>query len=338
VPGGSQRCILLRAYPQGMPRASDFELVERALSSPGVGEVLVETSFLSMDPAPRMRMNPTAREPPPLSLGDVVLGRGVGTVRESRHADYQAGDIVAGELGWQEYAVLPGAQLRKVDPTRGPIQAALGVLGPSGTTAWCLVNAAAKVRPGETVVVAAAAGSVGSIAIQLARNIGTRTIGIVGSDKQAAFVRDRLGADAVVNYQSQTLAADLAAAAPNGVNVFLDSVGGALHNAVMEQIAVHARIIAFGYISAYNTQGAPPAEYGRIFRVIHRRAELRGFLIADFVAHFGDAQRELVELLVAGGIINEEHTVDGLEQAPSAFAALFTGDPIGKQLVRIPSQ
>jgi NADPH-dependent curcumin reductase CurA len=330
------RRILLKAYPRGVPRPEDFELADApAPAAPGPGEVLVETHWLSMDPLPRVRMDPAAKFPPPLPLGSVVVGRGVGVVRASAHEGFGAGDWVAGELGWQELALVPGTTLRRVDPELAPVQTALGVLGPSGVTAWCLVHVAAAVRAGEHVVVAAAAGSVGSVAVQLAKLAGARVVGVVGGERQARFVRDELGADAVVDYRSATLDADLALALPAGANVFLDSVGGALHGAVMQRIADHARIVAFGFISAYNSGAGAQPEYGRIYELIRRRATLQGFLVGDHAARFGEATAALADHLRAGRLRNAESVTTGFEQTPAAFARLFDADPVGKQLVRV---
>ena len=329
-----QRCVILRSYPQGPPSVSDFECVQRVVAAPQSGQALIETHYLSMDPMTRTRMHAQAK-PAPMILNDVVSGRGVGIVRQSLAGNLHAGDIVAGELGWQQYAVLPGDSLRKVNTSLGPMQASLGVLGPSGIAAWCLTHAAANVRANETVVVTAAAGAVGSVALQIARIAGARTVAVVASTAQARFARDELGAAAVVEHTSATLDRDLAAACPDGVDVFLDSVGGALHNAVMQHIAVRGRIIAFGYISAYNDTPGQMAEYGRMYQLIHRRAQLQGFLVADYASQFSAALQDLAAHLAAGRLRSFEHCVDGIENAPQAFVALFSGNPIGKQLVRV---
>ncbi|MCU0757835.1 MAG: NADP-dependent oxidoreductase [Steroidobacteraceae bacterium] len=331
----TQRCILLRAYPRGVPAESDFEHVERPVGEPRNGQVLVETRLLSLDPAPRLRMNAASRDVPPLALGAVVPGRGVGVVLRSCHPDWREGDVVAGELGWQEYPLLDPAGLRRVDPALGPASAALGLLGPSGIAAWCLLRIAAPVRRGETVVVAAAAGAVGSTLVQLARHDGARVVALVASAAQARFVRDELAADAVLDCNADGFPVTLDAALPAGADLFLDSVGGAVHEAVVERIAVHGRVVAFGYISAYNGDGGAPREYGRIFRLIHRRATLSGFLVGDHAARFPEALRDLAALLRAGSLRNHEQFIDGLARAPAAFAGLFTGDPVGKQLLRV---
>lgn len=330
----TNRRIVLRRYPTGVPVPEDFEVVVAPLGEPADGEVLVATHWLSMDPLPRMRMDPNATFPAPLPLGALVVGRGVGVVEASRASGFAPGDWVAGELGWQSHATVPAAGLRRVEPGAGDVQTALGVLGPSGITAWCLVNVAACVRAGDTVVVAAAAGSVGSVAVQLAKVAGARVVGIVGGPRQAEFVM-QIGADATVDHRSPSLAADLTAALPQGADVFLDSVGGRLHEAVMERLAPHARVIAFGFISAYTASAGAQSEYGRIYELIRRRATLSGFLVGDHVARFPEALASLSALLREGRLKNAESVSEGLESAPAAFARLFATDPVGKQLVRI---
>lgn len=329
-----QRGIVLRTYPSGLPVVEDFDCVERPLPLLGAGQVMVETWYLSMDPAPRMRMNAAAK-PAPMPLGEVVVGRGVGIVLQSQDASFKAGDLVAGDLSWQEQSAVAASSLRKVDESLGPVQLTLGILGPSGIAAWCLVHAAAMVRTGETVVVTAAAGGVGSVALQLAHLAGARVIAVVGSAAQARFVREQLGVADVVDHTSPTLTGDLERACPQGVSVFLDSVGGPVHNAVMQHIAVHARIIAFGYISAYHAAPGQQAEYGRIYQLIQRRAVLRGFLVGDYASQFSEALEDLAAHLSAGRLRNFESCVDGLENAPRVFTALFSGEPVGKQMIRL---
>jgi len=333
----TNRRIVLRRYPSGTPRVEDFEVVEAPLSDAGPGFVRIETDVLSMDPAPRLRMNGAAKFPPPLPLNETVVGRGVGRVTQSGDPAFSPGDVVAGDLGWQEHAIVRASDLRAVDTSLGPSHTALGLLGPSGIAAWFLVREAARVAAAETVVIAAAAGAVGSTAVQLARLAGARVVGIVGSPAQTRFVLEELGATAVVDYTSAHLDADLRGALPTGANVFLDSVGGDLHNSVMEHLAAHARIVAFGYISAYNAAAGTQAEYGRIYQLIHQRAELRGFLVGDYAARFAEALAGLAEAFRCGQIKAFETFTFGLDSVPGAFAALFTGDPVGKQLVRLRS-
>ena len=331
---GKSARVVLRSYPVGTPRVEDFALEMQDVPAPSAGQVLVETHFLSMDPAPRLRMNAAPGGPPPLPLGETVMGRGAGVVIISADERFKAGDIVAGELGWQEHSLAPAAQLRAVNPSLGPMQWSLGILGPSGITGWCLVHRAAAVRSAEAVLVSAADGSVGSVALQLAKGLGARTIALVGGERQRQFAQIELQADAVVDYQSPGFDTELAAAAGNGIDVFLDSIGGELHNKVMAHIAPRARIIAFGFISAYNAQGKA-AEYGRIYELIRKRAQLRGFLVGDYASEFPSIMGELSALLARGALRNFEHCDSGIDAVPRSFVRLFTGDPLGKQLVRL---
>lgn len=326
--------VVLRTYPVGMPRVEDFALEMQDVLAPSAGHVLVETHFLSMDPAPRMRMTAAPGGPPPLPLGETVIGRGVGVVIESADDRFKPGDVVAGELGWQEYSLTPAAQLRAVNPSLGPMQWSLGILGPSGITGWCLVHRAAAVRSEDTVLVSAAAGSVGSVALQLAKSLGARTIALVGGERQRQFAQIELQADAVVDHQSPGFDTELAAVAGKGIDVFLDSIGGELHNKVMEHIAPLGRIVAFGFISAYNAQGRA-AEYGRMYELIRKRAQLRGFLVADYASEFPGILGELSALLASGALRNFENCDSGIDAVPRSFVRLFTSDPVGKQLVRL---
>jgi NADPH-dependent curcumin reductase CurA len=330
----NSRRVVLRRYPSGVPQPEDFEVQSQAIEPPKADQVLVETHFLSMDPAPRMRMSAITSGPPPLPLGATVIGRGVGVVLQSAHSLFKPGDVVAGELGWQEHALVAAAQLRPVERRLGAMQWSLGILGPSGITAWCLVNRAAEIRAADTVLITAAAGSVGSTAVQLAKSLGARTIAQVGGERQRHFAQVELGADAVVDYRSPSFAADLALAAPSGIDVFLDSIGGELHNQAMPLLAPHARVVAFGFISAYNMSGTA-AEYGRMYELIRKRASLRGFLVGDYAAEFPRILELLSQLLASGELRNFESCARGLEAVPSSFVRLFSGDPIGKQLVQL---
>ena len=293
----TQRHIVLRAFPVGAPRPSDFAIERCELRAVPADHVQVQTHYLSMDPAPRLRMDPQSGTHA-LQLGKTVVGRGAGIVCASNHPDFKRGDWVIGELGWQEFATLPGEQLRKFDAPVGSPSAALGVLGPSGIAAWCLVNIAAPVTRAATVAVTAAAGAVGSIVLQLARIAGARTVALVAGEGQRGFVSATLGADVALNVHAPTFAADLARAlGDNGIDIVFDSVGGDLHNTLMSHLNEHARIIAYGYISRYNESGTERGEYGRIYQLIHKRAQLSGFLVRDHAARFGEAMQELSRAL-----------------------------------------
>lgn len=330
----SPRRIVLRAYPRGLPQAGDFDIETCELKAPQNGEVQVQVRYLSMDPVPRLRMDPRMG-PQAFSLGQLVGGRGAGIVTLSRHPAFQPGDPVIGELGWQEYATLAGEQLRKPDAPSSSLSAALGVLGPPGIAAWCLVRIAAPVTRGATVAVTAAAGAVGSVVLQLARLAGARTVALVVGDVQRRFVLEQLGADVALNVNSPDFAGDIARGLGGGLDIVFDSVGGELHNQLMAHVNEHARVVAFGYISRYNEPGAQLGEYGRIYQLIHKRVHLSGFLVRDHAARFGEAVADLAGLHASGALAGHEQILDGLERVPQAFAGLFHGEPLGKQLVRL---
>lgn len=332
----TNRRWLLNAYPQGVPRAGDFSLVTESCAEPGEGCVRVRVLYLSMDPAPRMRMDPRPRMGPPLGLGDVVIGRGAGIVETSAAADCRVGDFVTGELGWQEYAVVKAGALARVEPGEVGLAAHLGILASSGLTAYLLVEDCARARSGETVVIAAAAGSVGLAACQIAMLRGCRVVALAHGATQARFIREQIAPAAVVDDTDlEALARALDAACPRGVDVFLDSVGGPLHDAVMERIAVHGRAVCFGFISAYNAAAGAERPYGRIYEVIKRRATVMGFLLGDHVDRFPAVVAQLSQWLRDGLLRPFDHVTDGFEAIPGAFAALFGEAAPGKHLVRL---
>lgn len=327
------RQIHLAAYPAGLPQPDNFRMVETGPPALQDGQALVRVAYLSMDPFPRLRLRPDAAAPLPLHT--VMDGRGVGWVMDSRHPDVAVGDWVAGDVGWQDYAALPGAALTKLDPALGPLHRFLSLLGPSGLTGYFTVLADGVPSPGGTVVVAPAAGSVGTVAGQIAKLHGCRVVGIAGGVAQCAFLEQELGFDRALDHHAPDFAAALAAACPRGVDLFIDGVGGALHDQVMERINSHARIVLLGFISGYN-QAAPPA-YGRPLQVLFKRAVMRGFLLADYQARFAQAQRALAQWHQSGQVRPVENIWQGLDQAPAAFAALFADAKPGKQLVCVAS-
>lgn len=332
---GTNRQWLLDRYPSGIPGPETFRLVSTPVPQPAPGQVLVRTVYLSMDPFPRLRMDPDAKAAPPLPLGTVMIGRGAGIVAASQHPSLRPGDAVAGDLGWQEYAAVDAERLRRLDPSQAPISASLHLLGSSGLAPYFALTECAQARAGETVVVSAAAGSVGLAAGQLARILGCRAVGIVRGAEQARALDETFGYAAALDGEAADFAAQLAAACPGGVDVFLDSVGGALHNSVMERINPHARIVLVGYISGYNVPGGEPPEYGRIYQVIRQRARVMGFLVGDYAPRFGEATAQLAAWMQAGRLTMPESVTQGFENVPAAFAAIFGAARPGKQLVQI---
>ncbi len=337
-PAAATRCWRLARYaPHGAPAADCFELAAETPRPPGAGEVVVQTEWLSMDPFPRLAMRGEASLAPQLPLGSVMLGRGVGRVVDAGDSAFAAGDVVAGEVGWRERGCVPAAGLRKVDPALGPAELALGMLGPSGLTAYFCVDRHAAPKAGETVLVSAAAGSVGSVACQLAAMRGARVVGVVQGAEQAAFVRERLGAAAVVDAAAAGPLADaVRAACPDGVDAFLDGVGGELHDAALAAAGVGARIVVYGLISSYG-EGAQHTDVGprQLMRIVQRRLRIQGFLVGDHAAEFGAALARLAAWHGEGRLHAAQHVTHGFDSAPRAFAALFDNAPPGKQLLRL---
>jgi len=329
----SHRSWILARYPDGIPVPADFELREMAVPAPAPGQVRVRVIYLSMDPAPRMRMDPKPRMGPPLPLGSVVIGRGAGIVEETASAAHKVGDLVTGELGWQEQAVLDAQALQSIARTT-PLSYALGVLASSGLTAYFTLREG-QARSGQTVLVSAAAGSVGLAACQIASILECRVIACAHGEEQLRFLSTRLQLDAVIDDTAPTFARALEQAAGSGIDLFLDSVGGALHDAVMERLSVAGRAILYGFISAYNAAAGTEPQYGRLYQVIKRRAHLQGFLLGDHAAAFPQALEQLTHWIRAGKLRSFEAITEGFEYVPEAFARLFGEATPGKHLVRI---
>jgi NADPH-dependent curcumin reductase CurA len=328
------RQIHLVTYPTGLPQAQDFELVETDIPAPGDGEVLVEVHYLSMDPFPRLRMRADSRVGPPLPLNEVVDGRGVGKVLESRFSGLKPGDFVAGDPGWQDFAVLEGDKVKKVDVTLAGPDEYLGLMGAAGLAAYFSMFVEGAPKSGETVVITPAAGAVGSIAGQIAQLCGARVVGIASGKEQCEFLKQELGfAEVVDRLNSDGFASALGKACGAGVDVFLDGVGGEVTEKMLGVINPHARIILLGFISAYNDNDTP--KYGNFATVLMRRASVRGFLLADYDAQFEQALGQLAAWRKAGKLRNIETITDGLESTPAAFAGLFSNPRPGKQLVRV---
>lgn len=321
--------IVLARYPRDrIDPANDFRLQEVPCPAPAEGEALVEVTHLSMDPFPRMRMRADSRVGPSMALDRFVEGRGIGRVVDSRHPGFKPGNWVMGELGWRTHAQLPGDQLVPIDLALGPPERHLSVLGSSGLTAYFTMEAG-RPQPGETVVIAPAAGSVGMIAGQIAKRAGARVVGIGGGSQCAALTRE-LGFDAAVDHAC--LADQLHTACLEGVQLFLDGVGGPTHDAVMSGMAPRGRVILLGFIAGY---GEGPRPYGSMLPPLMKRLQVQGFLLADWRDRFAEAQAQLADWLRTGAIRPVESIWEGLDQAPAAFAALFGDAAPGKQIVRL---
>lgn len=322
--------VLLASRPSGRVREQDFRLVESPVPRPAAGELLVRNLYLSLDPYMRMRMNAGKSYAPPVELGEVMVGGTVGRVLESRHPQFAAGDLVTGRLGWQLYALSDGAGLRKVELRGAPVSTALGVVGMPGVTGWYGLLRIGEPKPGETVVVSAASGAVGSVVGQIARIKGCRAVGIAGGPAKCAHVVRELGFDACVDYKSASFEADLAAAVPAGIDIYFENVGGRVLDAVLPLLNAYARIPFCGYISDYDA----PGSYGvrNLRGLLTSRARLQAFIISEHTAVWPQA---LADWVVEGKLIYHESVAEGLENAPAAFIGMLEGRNLGKQLVRL---
>jgi NADPH-dependent curcumin reductase CurA len=333
---GTNRKVLLAARPRGVPRPSDFRLEEEQLAPLAEGQVRVDVSHLSIDAFIRTTLETSAYHGS-IPIGGTVVALGVGRVRESRAAAFAPGAWVSGPLMAQSVATLPATLLNEVDCGRAPATAYLGALGlTTGLTAYVGVREVGHVRPGETFVVSAAAGAVGCMAGQIAKQDGARVVGIAGGPEKCRFVTEQLGFDAAVDYKREDVANQLRAAAPGGVDVYFDNVGGSLLDEVLDQIKLRARIVICGAISQYSgdmSKGVRgPALY---LRLAERHARMEGFAVTHFPEVLAEAETTLAGWLREGRIRLPEHTVHGLENFAVALATLFTGGHTGKLLLGI---
>jgi NADPH-dependent curcumin reductase CurA len=324
---------VLRRRPEGEMRNDDLELVEAPVPEPRDGEVLVRNVYLMIAPTNRVWMSDIEQYMAPVGLGDAMRGMTMGVVVESGNPAIRPGDLVEGPMAWEEYSI--AKQVRRVQVEQGlPLSAFASVLGSSGLTAYFGMTDVARPRAGETVVVSAAAGGVGSIAAQIGKLLGCRVVGVAGGERKCEYVQQKFGLDACVDYKAGRVAQDLRAACPNGIDVDFENVGGDVMDAVLEQINVGARIAMCGMISSYNATGdwwSP-----RMFRnVIMRRATIQGFLIADYAPRFAEGVAQLAQWVRDGSLSYSVDIVDGIERAPEGFQRLFTGANYGKQLVRV---
>lgn len=325
--------IRFASRPTGMPTSENFNIVDADTPQPSEGEVLVRSLYISVDPYLRGRMREGKSYVPPFAVGQVIESGAVGEVVESRSPKFQSGDIVTGMFGWRLYNVAKAEGLMKVPPGV-PVSTALGVLGMPGLTAYFGLLDICQPKEGETVVVSGAAGAVGTTVCQIAKIKGCRTVGIAGSDDKNQYLRDELGVDATINYKNAGIQQALKEACPDGVDVYFDNVGGEVSDAVWPLLRQGARISICGQISLYNLDkpdvGPRPQPY-----LLVNRALMKGFIITDYAARFGEGVRQLAEWLAAGKLKYAENVVEGFENTPQAFIGLFTGENLGKQIVKV---
>ena len=329
------REIRLASRPTAMPVPDNFKIVDADVRPLNDGEVLVRTLYISVDPYLRGRMREGRSYVPPFEVGQVIESGVVGEVVESRAPEFQPGDIVTGMLGWRLYNVAKVAGLRKIDPRVAPVTTALGVLGMPGLTAYFGLLDIGQPKTSETVVVSGAAGAVGMTVCQIAKIKGCRTVGIAGSDDKNRYLRDELGVDATINYKTAgDMKQALAQACPNRIDVYFDNVGGEISDAVLPLLNHGARIVICGQISLYCLDkpdvGPRPQPY-----LLVNRALMKGFIVSDYATRFSEGVIQLVQWLTAGKLKYAESVVEGFENTPQAFIGLFTGENLGKQIVKV---
>jgi len=331
----TNRQVLLKARPSGIPQAEHFELVDRPLPALGDGQVLVRNVYLSVEPAMRGWVSAVANYSEPVALGAVMRAIAAGHVVESRHPNFRAGDRVVGMFGWQDFAAVDtDAIQRKVEDRDVPLSAWLGVLGVNGLTAYFGLLDVGQPKAGETVVVSTAAGSVGSCVGQIARIKGCRAVGIAGGPAKVALCRDAFGFDAAFDYKTDYLDKRLAEACPSGVDVYFDNTSGAISDAVLKRLNVGARVVICGTASVAGWD--PPPQGPRVERhLLVKRARMQGFLIFDYASRYDEGVAELARWVREGRLKYREDILDGIEQAPDAIAGLYRGENLGKRLIRI---
>lgn len=325
--------IRFASRPTGMPTLENFNIVDADTPQPSDGEVLVRALYISVDPYLRGRMREGRSYVPPFAVGQVIESGAIGEVVESRSPKFETGDIVTGMFGWRLYNTAKAEGLLKVSPSV-PVTTALGVLGVPGLTAYFGLLDIGQPKTGETVVVSGAAGAVGMTVCQIAKIKGCRAVGIAGSDSKNQYLRDELGLDATINYKNPGVQQALKEACPNGVDVYFDNVGGEISDAVLPLLKHGARIVICGQISLYNLDKPDVGPRPQPALLINS-ALMKGFIITEYAARFGEGVMQLAQWLAAGKLKYAESVAEGFENTPQAFIGLFSGENLGKQIVKV---
>jgi NADPH-dependent curcumin reductase len=329
----TRRSIVLKQRPEGAPRREDFEIREDAIPQPRPGEVVTRTIWLSIDPYMRGRLREQQTYAQPIKPGDVMTGETVGEVIASAHPDFVPGDFAVGARGWQTHCVAKGEQLAKLLRHAAPLSAYLGVLGMPGATAYRGITEICQPKKGETVVVSAASGAVGSVAGQLARRAGARVVGIAGGAEKCLWVQDSLGLDDCVDHRSLDLHRELVAACPNGIDAYFENVGGVVQAAVFDLLNPFARVAMCGMVSQYNEAEFPAGP--NLGFVVGKRVLIQGFIVSDKPDKIVEWRKLAAPWVADGSLIYREDIVEGLEAAPDALAGILGGRNFGKLLVRV---
>ncbi len=331
------RQFRLKRRPHGRVERADFDFLESPVPEPAEGQAVARNLYLSLDPTNRIWMTDMEQYMPPVGLGEVMRGGGIGRIVASRHPGYKEGDLVSGLLGWQDYCLIgaPGELLPPAVIPDGlpiPLPTLMGACGMTGLTAYFGLTVIGEPKPGETVVVSAAAGAVGSVVGQVAKILGARVVGIAGGRQKCELLVKEFGFDAAVDYKAPDFLDQLAAATPKGVDVYFENVGGSIMEAVLGRMNLYSRMPLCGMISSYN-EDAPPRYDLRPFLI--KRIRLQGFIITDFKDRFIEGSMQLAQWHMEGRLKSRETVVEGLERAPEALNMLFDGTNIGKLVVRI---
>lgn len=325
----------LAARPVGNIKESDFQWAEEPVPELKDGQILIRNLFLSLDPANRGWVREEGSYMAPISLGSVMLGGAVGVVEESRNPNFQAGENAQGLLGWQEYAISDGAGLNKLPNNPAiPLTAYLGLFGHIGLTAYFGLLDITNPKPGETLVVSAAAGAVGSIVGQIGKIKGCRVVGIAGSDEKCKWIVDELGFDTAINYKKENIREGLKRTCPNGIDIYFENVGGETLDAVLAMINLGARISVCGMISQYNATAPVPGPYNLI-NILTKRAKMQGFIVTDYMPRAHEAIPELIKWYMEGKLKYRVDVVEGLREAPRALNKLFDGSNQGKLIIKV---
>lgn len=322
--------IHLVAYPDGMPATSDFALREVSVADPSDGEIVIRNQYMSVDPAMRPRLAPGQQ-----ALDNVMSGGAIGAVVASRNSHFKEGDLVQHGLGFRQFAASDGNGVRVLDPGNLPVTVYMHALGGTGFTAWGGLLVTGALRDGENVFVSAAAGAVGSVAVQIARIKGCYVIGSAGSEEKCAWLRDELGVDVAINYREGSLRKSLKAAAPKGIDVYFENVGGDHLDAALPRMNLGGRIPVCGMISAYNTPGARSTGVTTLSNMIYMRVRMEGFVVPDFEDQRAEFESDMKGWLASGEMRYRETVMQGIQSAPNALIGLMSGENIGKMLVKL---
>ncbi len=333
------RRIVLNARPHGAPRPQDFRLETSEVPTPGEGQMLLRTLYLSLDPYMRGRMSEGPSYAEPVALNQVMVGGTVARVQQSNHTDFAAGDLVVSNSGWQDYAISDGCGLFRVDANIAQPSTALGVLGMPGFTAYMGLLNIGQPQAGETVVVAAATGAVGSVVGQVAKLKGCRVVGVAGGATKCGVAVEELGLDGCIDHYADDFAEQLASACPQGIDIYYENVGGKVFDAVLPLLNTKARVPLCGLIAHYNDTALPPGPDRLpllMKTILIKRIKMQGFIIFDdYASHYGEFAATMSEWVKAGKVKIREDVVDGLENAPAAFIGLLEGKNSGKLVVRV---